>query len=61
MEAINFLGSKNSLTDIPETTATRKMVLAKIQRNIMAGISCAPEKKVLLVLVAIMWTPISER
>jgi hypothetical protein len=60
--AMNFLGSKKSLTDIPETTATRKRVLAISQRNTIAGNSCESEKCVLLiVLTAVTWRPISER
>jgi len=40
MDAMNFLGSKNSLTDIPDTTAARKTASTIIHISIIARISC---------------------
>jgi len=37
---MNFLGSKNSLTDIPDTTAARKTASTITHISIIARISC---------------------
>jgi len=40
IDATNFLGSKYSLTDIPDTTAARKTASTIIHISIIARISC---------------------
>ena len=40
IDAMNFLGSKNSLTDIPDRTATRKTASTITHISIIARISC---------------------
>ena len=57
MDAMNFLGSKNSLTDIPDTTAARKTASTIIHISIIARISCEKVNRynVTWILTMLLW------
>jgi len=57
IDAMNFLGSKNSLTDIPDTTATRKTASTIIHNSTIARISCEKVNQyyVTWILTVLLW------